>query len=139
MRRRKGQYEVIEHVLLFGLGLAIASGFLMAFQSFGNQVEKQTKVRQAKLLGEVIGSHVTHLRSTDSTGRLSFSLPASIANRDYRVEFVEQGVQVWVGTESYTVPLSGAGERYNLSGSVTNDFATAVIIKRGSQFNITGQ
>lgn len=137
---RKGQYSVVEQVILFGLGIAIAGGFLGAFENFGDDVTEQGIQDQADHLSELIGSHTIHLIETRAdSGTLEFELPNKIANQEsYTINLTKGGVAVIVGSKSYLNAINGIEQKYQLQGSVTNDFETATITLQDNTITLAG-
>ncbi|MDY6770906.1 MAG: hypothetical protein SV186_03030 [Candidatus Nanohaloarchaea archaeon] len=124
---RKGQYAVVEQVILFALGVAILSGFLTAFNGFSRDVKSDAIQEQSALMAQVVASHTAHLVSTHANGELSFSIPDSLAGENYIINFTDGGVAVIVGDTSHLSTIYGITETYRLRGSVSSEYETAVI------------
>jgi hypothetical protein len=137
-RSRKGQYTVVEQVVLFGIGLSIASGFLVAFETFGENVKGEARNEQAKVLGEQIGSHVVHLAQTDANGRLRFQLPSTIADTDYTINFTNSGIAIITTGNVYLATLYGLEDKYKLRGQITSQYETGSLVKEGREIRIEG-
>jgi hypothetical protein len=135
-RTRKGQYAVVEQVVLFALGIAIVSGFLTAFEDFGRDVKTDATEQQSELLSEVVGSHVTQIVRTRADGTVSFTMPESIAGDPYRINFTDSGVAVVVQERSHLTSVYGLTETYDLEGSISSEYQTAVISKEQDTITI---
>ncbi|MDY6789538.1 MAG: hypothetical protein SVV03_06280 [Candidatus Nanohaloarchaea archaeon] len=139
MEGRKGQYGVIEQVMIFGFGIAIAVGFLLAFEAFGADAKSQALEDQREILADWTASHVVQLVNTGGKGSLTFSLPESIADEDYIIEFGDSGVSVTAGGGSYSsTDLNGLEDKYRFEGEVSGDFETATIRFTGESVIIEG-
>jgi hypothetical protein len=139
MQSRKGQYSVVEQVILFGLGIAIAGGFLTAFQNFSDRVTDRGVREQGDHLSETVASHIIHLVETSDQGNLTFDLPQSIANQNsYSINLSSGGVAVIVGSKSYLNAVNGIESKYNMKGSVKNNFQAATISINGDTITIEG-
>ncbi len=139
MRRRKGQYGVIEQVIIFGFGIAIAIGFLVAFESFGRDVNNEALKDQRELLADLVSLHVVELAKAGTQGSINFNLPGSAADEDYIIEFQQGGVAVLAGGGAYVSSnLNGLEDRYELEGEVSNDFQTATITLQDNKITVEG-
>ncbi len=134
-----GQAQIVEQVILFGVGLAIALGFLTAFETFGRDVKDRAIEEQMRLNANLISSHVGQLIQTGAEGSLRFRLSPSIANEDYSVNFTDSGVAVRVGDKTHlSTSLNGLEEQYDLQGRVTSGRETAEINVGGRDITIEG-
>lgn len=136
--RRSGQFTVIEQVILFGLGVTIATGFLVAFQDFGADVKERSLQEQSQALAGVVSVNTVELIQTGATGQETFQIPPSIAGEDYFIRFSQEGVTVATSNVSATVGVAGLTERYNFTGSASNDFQTATVTKQSGRIRIEG-
>lgn len=126
--RSKGQSQVVEQVILFGVGISIAFGFLAAFETFGQDVKDRALEEQMELQADLVSSHVAQLIQTGADGTLQFSLPPTIAGESYSIQMTDQGIAVQVTDQTFlSQNLNGLEARYNLSGRVSSDRDTAVI------------
>lgn len=136
--RRSGQFTVIEQVILFGLGVTIATGFLVAFEDFGSDVQDRSLQEQSQALAGLISVNTVELIQTGADGEETFQIPPSIAGEDYFVRFSQDGVTVATTNVSATAGVAGLTERYNFTGSATNDFQTATVTKQDGRIRIEG-
>ncbi|MCJ7450128.1 MAG: hypothetical protein MUP58_00085 [Candidatus Nanohaloarchaeota archaeon QJJ-9] len=126
---RKGQYSVIEQVILFGLGIAVLTGFLTTFQNFGEEAKQEAMDRQSRLLAELVRMNIVHLESLGEKSSIRFSLPEKLAGEGYRINLTDDGVAVQViGTGSnYLKGCAGLEDEYRFNGSVTNIYNKGVL------------
>lgn len=135
---RKGQYQVLEHVLLFGAGLAVAMGFLFTFENFSDDIQQDVQDKNMEMLGKQVNNAIQNLLATEAEGEVVISLPPTIAGEEYDLQFEENGIAVYAGQESHLTTLYGIEKQYELEGVVTGDRDTAVIIKDGNTLRLEG-
>jgi len=136
--RRSGQFTVIEQVILFGLGVTIATGFLVAFEDFGADVKERSLQEQSQALADLVSTNTVELVQTGATGQATFQIPPTIAGEDYFIRFSGEGVTVATANTSATAGVAGLTERYNFTGSASNDFRTATVTKQDGRIRIEG-
>ncbi len=136
----KGQSQIIEIVILFGVGVVIVAGFVTAFESFGENVRDEAIENQGKAFGDVVSSNIAFLLSTGADhGEVNFLLPNSIANEYYSVVLSDSGVEVNLGGRSFVSHnLNGMENFYDLQGSFVSDFETANVRMDGKNVSIGG-
>jgi len=123
-----GQSQVVEQVILFGVGISVAFGFLSAFESFGRDVKQDALDQQLRLQADLMSSHIAQLIQTGADGSVTVSLPEELAAESYRINLTDDGVAVRGGESIYlSRNLNGLEERYNLSGFVSSDRGQAII------------
>lgn len=135
---RKGQYQVLEHVILIGAGLGVAMGFLYTFENFGEDIQSDVQSEHMEMLGKQTNNAIQHLLATEADGEVRITLPPDIAGDEYQLEFGDNGIMIFAGGQSHTTTMYGIEKQYNLEGTVTGDRDTAVIVKDGRTIRVEG-
>lgn len=135
---RKGQYQVLEHVLLFGAGLTVAMGFLYTFENFSEDIKSDVREQHMEMLGKQLHNAIQNLMATGANGEVVVTLPPTIAGESYNLQFEENGVAIYVGDESHLTTLYGLEKQYTLEGAVTGDRDTVVITKEDQTLAMEG-
>ncbi len=136
----KGQSQIVEIVILFGVGVVIVAGFVTAFERFGENVRDEAIENQGIAFGDVVSSNIAFLLSTGADyGEMNFILPTSIANEYYSVVLSDSGVEVALGEGNFVSHnLNGLENFYDLQGSFNSDFETAKVRMDGKNVSIGG-
>lgn len=132
----KGQTQVLELVVLFGIGLAVVTGFIAAFESFGEDVKSSAIDQQSKIMGDLVSANLAFLlqNSPEDGSSIEFVLSRSLAGEDYSINFSEQGVNIILEDEAYiSKNLNGLEHIYDFEGSVSNTRETVrVTLEEGN-------
>lgn len=131
---------MIEIVILFGVGIAVVAGFLVAFENFGGRIKDEAVESQGMALGDVISANIAFLTQTGADrGSLRFILPDSLANEYYSATLMESGVQVFIDDRGFTSSnLNGLEHIYGMEGTVNSDYETAEVILDENEISIGG-
>ena len=123
----KGQSQVLEIVILFGIGLAVVSGFLAAFDDFGRNVKERAVDQQSRIMGDLVGSNIAFFLQTEPEDGSSvrFVIPRSLAGESYSINLSEQGVNILLEDNAYiSRNLNGLEKKYEFQGSVSSNRET---------------
>lgn len=136
----KGQTQVIEIVILFGIGIMIVAGFVAAFEGFGEDVREEAIESQGQVFGDTLSSHIAFLAATGADyGEVSFSMPSSLAGENYHVDLTDTGIGVYIGDQAIiSNNLNGLEHRYDLEGSVQSTYDLSRIRKGDQNISIGG-
>lgn len=115
---RKGQYTLVEQVILFALGISITIGFLFTFRNLEENVAADVKDSQAELVSEYVASTSIELVESGMEGRIGAPVPENIASDTYAIRLGEGGVRVQVTGEQKVAPLYGLETRADAGGAV---------------------
>lgn len=126
--RRKGQYNIIEQVLLFALGLSITIGFLVAFEGLGGDVEEQMASSQSRLIAEYVASSSIELVEGGSSGRFVLDLPDTLAGRAYALRLGGEGVVVETTGSRAETSLKGLETRIQSGGAIEPGEGTTAVV-----------
>lgn len=135
---RKGQYQVLEHVLLFGAGLAVAMGFLYTFENFSEDIKNDVRDQHMEMLGKQVHNGIQNLLAADANGQVRVSLPPNIAGEEYDLQFEDEGIAIYVGQESHLTTIYGLEKQYDFEGAVTGDRDAVIIEKNGRRISMGG-
>lgn len=133
---RKGQYTLLEQVILFALGISITIGFLFAFNNLKSTVKEDVKETQAELVSEYIASSAIELVASGAEGRIEIAVPDSIASETYAVRLGEGGVRVQMVGQREVAPLYGLGSRLTATGVVDSSQDALSITFVGNQLDL---
>lgn len=137
----KGQYRVIMEILLFGIGVAIASFILVSFSNIQkNTTEISTKDQMEMMLNTVINGIV---KSSQSNSTVRVEIPARISGHTYKLFIQNKNNIVAVDLEDQAINISRS--LFNLNESVPivgevvssggimeiNYNGSAIVIQRG--------
>ncbi|MDY6776896.1 MAG: hypothetical protein SVQ76_02210 [Candidatus Nanohaloarchaea archaeon] len=115
-RTRKGQYSLVEQVILFGLGISITLGFLFAFDGLEENIQDRTGGEQASLVAEYVASSAVELVESGAEGRISFNMPSMIASKRYAVRLEDGSVTVVSSGNSDETVVYGLGSKVDFQG-----------------------
>lgn len=125
---RKGQYLIIEDVMLFGVGIMLLAGVAGIFAMINSSVQEISLEYQQKEVANVIATRALTYRMTGATGSISIKIPEKIAGEEYDViAFAESGTSmIVVGSNTETPakvysPLPSSG-RYSGSKKIILDY-----------------
>jgi len=137
IKKRKGQYLVVEEIILFSLGLIIAFSFLAVFQVFEKEAKSQTGDEQLRILGQIVSSNILELVETNTTGKIEFSLPPSIGGNEYLLKLNSKGIFIQTkNNKTYISSVFGLENKYNLQGSVESTVKKATLSLKGEQITL---
>ncbi|MDY6773715.1 MAG: hypothetical protein SVS85_00820 [Candidatus Nanohaloarchaea archaeon] len=126
---RKGQYTLVEQVVLFALGISITLGFMYAFNSMRRDVGEDLKESQAELVSEYAVSTSIELVESGAEGSITFRIPEEAASQTYALRLGKGGVKFETAGEEELSPLYGLRSTMNLEGEVesTGGFASLAL------------
>jgi len=123
----KGQYLVIEEMMIFLMGMLIVLGSIATFRTFGSDLEARSSVKEMNLVGEKIANLAVKLTKsgTQSSVRSSvyFETPRKITGKTYTIYLKDnEGINIKLakGSGEVTVPLRGLEDSINLEGNVSS-------------------
>lgn len=133
---RKGQYAIVEHIILIGAGIAIALGFLAAFQSMNSSIEGGAKEVEARSVSRMVATTAVELVESGSTGKYVLEVPATIANNEYALKLREGGVEVVTAGAAYTAPLHGIPSRVAVDGDIISRNQQIALVYTGDRLTL---
>ncbi|MDY6761471.1 MAG: hypothetical protein SVY41_00310 [Candidatus Nanohaloarchaea archaeon] len=135
---RRGQYTIIEQVVLFTLGISITLGFLFAFNSLTEQVETDMKDVQSDLVAEYVASSGIELVESGAEGRVQVPVPEEIASEQYAVRMGDGGVQVQVAGDQAVASMYGLGSTLSVSGVAESGPGAVTITFQNGELELRG-
>ncbi|MCJ7479334.1 MAG: hypothetical protein MUP63_04120 [Candidatus Nanohaloarchaeota archaeon QJJ-7] len=133
---RKGQYALVEQVILFGLGISVALGFMYAFQGIGEDIEEDVRSHQVDVVSSYLAYASADLIESGSEGSISMEIPEKIASENYIVRFGEGGVELQMAGEKSISPLYGLESRIEPGGQVLSNVRFSEVTLRGDRLRI---
>lgn len=82
-RRKKGQYLVIEEILLFGMGLAIFGGTLLIAENFKEGTTQTISEIKIMEVSQVLLNGIYTLQKINNTAKITMNIPETIASEEY--------------------------------------------------------
>lgn len=119
MQRLKGQYGIIENVILFSIGLIILTVSFSIFNLLNYRVVSETTNDQFSELGLYIGSAVLQAAGEGrffDTATIFLDVPKRISNQLYEINLTHSGIKI-ISSESQQQSLTSL---YNINASVVN-------------------
>lgn len=117
---RKGQYAIIEHVILIGLGITIVLGFMATFAIMGNDLRGTASERQTKLFSQYMASNAVELVESGARGKFIVELPSSVAQQDYAMQFVGNGIRTTTAGAASQASMYGLQNKIDFTGSMVS-------------------
>ena len=137
-QKRKGQYLIVEDVLLFGVGIALLAGIAATFVIFNDSLIEKTKESQYNELGNLIITSAQIYKTLETKGQIYIKAPSTIAGDTYEiVAFKEDDkdvVIVGVNTEyevKMNVPLPIRG-KFSSSERILLEYDGSIVSLRGT-------
>lgn len=115
---RKGQYAVVEQILLFGVGITIALGLLAAFQVVGDDIRGETASTQTELLSQYMAANTVELAESGAEGKFIFDLPDKLAGQGYAIKYANDGIVTVTSGAKHTAGVHGLSSLITLDGSI---------------------
>jgi hypothetical protein len=84
-RRRKGQYLVIQEVLVYGMGLFMLIGVLSTFTYMKNTIQDSIRETQLEVVSNTITNGLMELKDLDEPSQVTLNVPAEITDKQYTV------------------------------------------------------
>ncbi len=119
MRQMKGQYQIIENVVLFSIGLIILTASFGIFNLLNNRIVSETTNDQFSELGLYVGSAVLQAAGEGrffDTATIFLTVPKRISNQLYEINLTHSGVKI-ISSETQQQSLTSL---YNANASVVN-------------------
>lgn len=120
-RTSKGQYLIIEEMVIFLIGMLIVLGSMVTFQTFGDDLETKTSQQEMNLVGERIASLAVQLADSGSEASARFEIPRKITGKSYVISLLQgEGISIRLakGAGETTVPLRGLENSLDLEGKI---------------------
>ncbi len=133
---RTGQYAIVEHTILIGIGIAIAIGFLATFQTLSGDIEGSATEIESQLLAMFIAANGIDLVESGADGRFTLTLPDDITDNVYAVQMTDNGVEVITTGRTTTASLYGVENRIDMNGHITSRTPEASLIYAGNQLSV---
>lgn len=137
--QRIGQYAIVEHTILIGVGIALAIGFLIAFQTLSGNVEGSATSIETRLLSSYISANAIELVESGGNGKFTLALPDDITDNVYAVRLSDSGVNVVTTGSTETTSLYGLERRIRMDGSVTSQAQSVSLIYADGSLSVVNE
>lgn len=115
---RTGQYAIVESTILIGVGIAIALGFLAAFDTLSDDISFGATNTEVTLVAQLVEMNAIELMESGAEGKFTVTLPETLANKEYAVNFKQAGIEVVTGGAAHQSSLYGLPTRTAFSGHI---------------------
>lgn len=136
---RKGQYYVIEQTILIGAGLAIALGFVMAFDALRGDIQEQTLEQQTELMSRFISSTSVEMIESGVEGEYRLSLPRTLSGERYFIQLQDGEVTTTSSDATKQSGLFGLKQQISVDGSAQSDAGGVVLSFRDGTLRLQPQ
>jgi hypothetical protein len=136
---RIGQYAIVEHTILIGVGIALAIGFLIAFQTLSGSVEGSATSIETRLLSSYMAANAVGLVESGGNGKITLSLPDDITDNVYAVRLSDSGINVVTTGNTETASLYGLERRLEMDGSVTSQSQSVSLVYADGALSVEGE
>ncbi len=114
---RKGQYQIIEQVILFGIGLIILTSVFAIFRLLGDRIGVLSVHDNFREVGFSVSSNLLEATGQGkyfSNATIKLDVPRIIGNRLYEISLNRHGVHVnYTDTDAYKAVVG----LYNINGT----------------------
>lgn len=133
---RKGQYAIIEHTILLGVGITLTLGLLLMFETVGEDVSDTTTDIQMRLASEYMAVHAIELVESGAEGRVTATMPGADSNQDYAITLSADGVEAVTSGSQHVSSLYGIPSRIKAEGSVVSQDSDAAVSYRDGALEV---
>lgn len=84
-KRRKGQYLVIQEVLVYGVGLFLLIGVLATFTYVKNTIYGSVRESELRVVGDLVSSSIQGVKNTVPGTQIIIEIPRDLAGVGYTV------------------------------------------------------
>lgn len=116
VRKRKGQYLILEEMLVFSIGIMVTISLLSTFHLFRRETKDGATKNQAELIANSVASSVFNLVQTEGSGKAEISVPKHIAGDLYYVDLEDGLVEVTIQGEEYKSQIIRSNQGVDLEG-----------------------
>lgn len=81
----KGQYRIVKEILLFAIGIGIATFILVSFQSVYDNVSEITLKDQLVNVGDLVAGGLVKSVESDSQSVIRMQIPEDVSGEIYRI------------------------------------------------------
>jgi hypothetical protein len=128
----KGQHHILNEILIFAFGIAIASFVVISFGGMSNSIEKVSLEDQFGSIAGIIRNGIVKAHYTNSTVRIM--IPEKISNNNYKI--ILSGNEMTIisldGSINITKQLFNMDKSYNINGEVVSSASYVKITRRGN-------
>lgn len=116
-KKRKGQYLIVEQMVIFTIGIFVALSFVSIFGTFESDIRQETTSNQLRTYSKALRNKIVSLVETDAESETIIDIPRTLSEKTYVIE-LSNGLIIQSEGYTYRSDLMGLRERLKLSGSV---------------------
>jgi hypothetical protein len=131
----KGQYQIINEILIVAIGIILVGVFLFTFTSVENSVTNINEQDQIESISNYIASGIVKAYSIKNS-EIRLEIPEKIGKNVYRI-FANENLTIFIPGYNYTKELFNIGKNYNISGEVMSSAGYIKIIVNATNILIT--
>jgi len=131
----KGQYQIINEILIFAVGIVLVGVFLLTFQSLQNSVGDLSTKDQLETVSNYIASGIVKAYSIGNS-ELRLEIPEKIGNDIYRI-YANENLTLFASGYNYTKELFNIGKNYNITGGTLSSAKYIKIIVNTTNILLT--
>jgi len=131
----KGQYQIINEILIVAIGIILVGVFLFTFTSVENSVTNINEQDQIESISNYITSGIVKAYSIKNS-EIRLEIPEKIGKNVYRI-FANENLTIFIPGYNYTKELFNIGKNYNISGEVMSSAGYIKIIVNATNILIT--
>jgi len=131
----KGQYQIINEILIVAIGIILVGVFLFTFTSVENSVTNINEQDQIESISNYIASGIVKAYSIKNS-EIRLEIPEKIGKNVYRI-FANENLTIFIPGYNYTKELFNIGKNYNISGEVMSSAGYIKIIANATNILIT--
>lgn len=134
MMRMKGQYRIVNEILLFAIGIGLVGFIAITFHSLEDWVGDMVMRNQLESVSNLIVTGIIRVFETGNNATLIIKIPAQISNRAYEIIVEDNQILLFdienqslsVREELFYIPLNKT-----IKGSIVSS-AEYIVIKSNS-------
>ena len=137
-KKKKGQYLIIEDVVLFGIGVAIIAGIAGVFLLVNDSIKDEAKSYQYMEVGMLAKANMQSYELTGATGQLRFAIPQDIAGEAYTITSASKEGKTFIVVGPESGDAAEIESPYPMSGRISGldkmllDYQGSIVRIRGS-------
>ena len=134
--KRKGQYLIVEQMVIFTIGIFIALTFISIFGEFESDVRRETTTNQLQTYSKAMTNKIVSLIDTNTSSEVTIDIPKTLSEKSYLIElsdglYIHSRGHDLKSNYSYRSNLLGYADKLQMSGKVLSKRGSAKLIYDG--------
>ncbi len=97
----KGQYKIFEEILIFAIGMGIASMVLLVFNGLSSNVNQRGIQNQLKDICNLVSAEIINTYEMGNNTMTKIKIPKEINGKPYVIELIDTGSETELTTYMY--------------------------------------